>query len=202
MSRPRPTQARARRTVQRILDAARELLGRDGPAGFTTNHVAQEAGIAVGTLYGHFRSKEAIAEALVSELAEVEAEALTTELRARWDAPTHEVVEAVSRRLLQLFRAHGPAVRAAWAVLPRERHRGQRPSERALVAEVDRWLAHRSLRSGPHDALLLFHLVEGLGERLAMLPIDDDQSVALLARAIHGALAPPPADEPSGPPAP
>ena len=56
----RPTQARAKFTVQAIFDAFVRIWQRDGWARLTTRAVALEAGIAVGTLYEYFPSKAAL----------------------------------------------------------------------------------------------------------------------------------------------
>jgi AcrR family transcriptional regulator len=54
-------------TRQRILEAARELFARHGFDGASTRDVARAAGIATGTLFNYFATKEAIAMTLVAE---------------------------------------------------------------------------------------------------------------------------------------
>jgi AcrR family transcriptional regulator len=54
-------------TRQRILDAARALFARQGFDGASTRDVARAAGIATGTLFNYFATKEAIAMTLVAE---------------------------------------------------------------------------------------------------------------------------------------
>lgn len=56
----RPTQARAKVTVQAVFDAFVRIWQRDGWQRLTTRAVALETGIAVGTLYEYFPNKEAI----------------------------------------------------------------------------------------------------------------------------------------------
>lgn len=56
----RPRQARARRTRRRILDSAVACFEERGYDETTTAAIARRAGIAVGTLYGHFRDKRSI----------------------------------------------------------------------------------------------------------------------------------------------
>lgn len=56
-------EAQARRNE--ILDAADELFGQKGFDGTSTNDILAKVGIARGTLYYHFRSKEAIMDALI-----------------------------------------------------------------------------------------------------------------------------------------
>ncbi|MCY1426967.1 Bacterial regulatory protein, tetR family [compost metagenome] len=56
----RPTQARARFTVEAIFEAFVRILRQRGWSGVTTRAVALETGVAVGTLYDYFPSKEAL----------------------------------------------------------------------------------------------------------------------------------------------
>lgn len=56
----RPTQGRAKMTVQAIFDTYVRIWQRDGWERVTTRAVALEAGVAVGTLYDYFPSKEAL----------------------------------------------------------------------------------------------------------------------------------------------
>jgi len=48
-----------------ILDAADELFGQKGFDGTSTNEILEKVGIARGTLYYHFKSKEDIMDALI-----------------------------------------------------------------------------------------------------------------------------------------
>lgn len=59
-----PRQQRAKSTVEAILDAGYISLGRHGLAGTTTTHIADIAGVSVGSLYEYFKNKEAIYEAM------------------------------------------------------------------------------------------------------------------------------------------
>lgn len=56
----RPSQARAIFTVEVIYQAFFRIWRRNGWPGLTTREVALEAGVAVGTLYDYFPSKEAL----------------------------------------------------------------------------------------------------------------------------------------------
>jgi AcrR family transcriptional regulator len=59
-----PLQARSRARLGRVLDAAEELLERDGADRFSTTAVARMAGVSVGSVYRFFPDKESIVEAL------------------------------------------------------------------------------------------------------------------------------------------
>jgi AcrR family transcriptional regulator len=62
--RKRPQQARSRATVDAILDAGAQVLGRSGWAKFTTNEVAELAGVSIGSLYQYFPNKVVLANAI------------------------------------------------------------------------------------------------------------------------------------------
>jgi AcrR family transcriptional regulator len=58
--RKRPRQRRAIATVDAIVEAAAYILSKDGWEGFTTNRVAERAGVNIASLYQYFPGKEAI----------------------------------------------------------------------------------------------------------------------------------------------
>jgi len=60
-----PSQSRARVTVEAILEGAAHILERDGVAGYTTNAVAERAGVSIGSLYQYFPNKDALTAALI-----------------------------------------------------------------------------------------------------------------------------------------
>lgn len=62
-----PSQQRSRQTVERILDAAARLLDERGYAATTTNHVAELAGVSIGSLYQYFPNKDALLVALAEQ---------------------------------------------------------------------------------------------------------------------------------------
>ena len=61
-----PRQQRAKVTVEAILDAGYISLGRHGLAGTTTTHIADIAGVSVGSVYEYFKNKEAIYDAMLA----------------------------------------------------------------------------------------------------------------------------------------
>src|SRR6218665_2934787 len=72
----RPTQTRAKVTVQAVFDAFVRIWQREGWAKLTTRAVALEAGIAVGTLYDYFPSKAALLSGYVRHCIEALVEAV------------------------------------------------------------------------------------------------------------------------------
>src|SRR5437870_12652127 len=60
-----PKQERAKATVEAILAATAHILVREGFDAASTNRIADEAGVSVGSLYQYFPSKQAIVSALL-----------------------------------------------------------------------------------------------------------------------------------------
>lgn len=65
-ARKRPLQARSRETVGAIIEAAARILESQGLDGFTTNAVAEKAGVSIGTLYQYFPDKDALLGSLIA----------------------------------------------------------------------------------------------------------------------------------------
>ena len=63
--RKQPLQARAAETVAAIVEAAARILERHGIQGYTTNAVAERAGVSIGSLYQYFPNKDALTAALI-----------------------------------------------------------------------------------------------------------------------------------------
>lgn len=60
----KPRQQRSRATVEAIVEAGFRCVQRHGSAGTTTRHIADTAGIGVGSLYEYFENKEAVFDAM------------------------------------------------------------------------------------------------------------------------------------------
>ena len=76
--RKKPKQTRSAETVSAIVEAAARILERDGLGGFTTNAVAERAGVSIGSLYQYFPGKGALIGALIVRE--------TSRLIADWEA--------------------------------------------------------------------------------------------------------------------
>jgi len=90
--RKQPRQERSVATVEAILQAATYILTQRGWAAFTTNEVAENAGVNIASLYQYFPNKEAI----VAELQRRHIE----EIRRRWPAPSAAPSLEANLRLL------------------------------------------------------------------------------------------------------
>ncbi|MEM7435275.1 MAG: TetR/AcrR family transcriptional regulator [Myxococcota bacterium] len=150
--RRRPTQERAGRTFDSILDATAALLEMNGLAGLTTNAVAEAAGLTVPAVYRYFPNKEALLAALAERY--LAADELWSEGIARLadpNAPLDEVVGSIIDSYASAsdrFPAIGPlrtAMRALPVLAPLEERALERSSallSRALAARMPR-LSHR-----------------------------------------------------------
>jgi AcrR family transcriptional regulator len=65
----RPRTARGERTMRKILDAARDEFGERGFSESSIVGITQRAGVALGTFYTYFESKEALFQALVRDMS-------------------------------------------------------------------------------------------------------------------------------------
>jgi len=65
-----PKQKRSREMVERLLEATAATLAERGLDDTTTNHIAERAGVSIGSLYQYFPDKEAILEALMERVSE------------------------------------------------------------------------------------------------------------------------------------
>jgi AcrR family transcriptional regulator len=66
----RPVQGRSRVTVEAILGGAARVLASRGYSGTTTNHVAEAAGVSIGSLYQYFTDKDDVIAALAEQFAQ------------------------------------------------------------------------------------------------------------------------------------
>lgn len=62
--RKEPRQARSRATVEAIVQAGARILSDEGWAGFTTNRIAELAGVSIGSLYQYFPDKLSLVDAI------------------------------------------------------------------------------------------------------------------------------------------
>ena len=109
-----------------IVEAALELLDREGLAGVTTRKVAERLGVKSSSLYWHFRDREELLDLLSDRIV----------ADARWPAPTlewREQVEALMIEYLRCLLAHRDAARVAAGRAPTGPHR-LRGAETMLTA--------------------------------------------------------------------
>ncbi len=92
-----PRTARGERTLRKILDAARDEFGEHGFNDSSIVAITQRAGVALGTFYTYFDSKEAVFHALVRDMS--------AQVRDRVAPAFKDATDAIDgeRRALQSF---------------------------------------------------------------------------------------------------
>lgn len=63
--RKRPRQSRAEATIAAIVEAAAQILEKDGDDAATTAAIATRAGVSIGTLYQYFEDRDAVLAAVI-----------------------------------------------------------------------------------------------------------------------------------------
>ncbi|MFI5029144.1 MAG: TetR/AcrR family transcriptional regulator [Reyranellales bacterium] len=95
-----------------IVEAAAQVLETGGLAGFTTNAVAERAGVSIGTLYQYFADKQALLRALADREIRRTLAAIAVALRGDPLAPGEQRVRAMVRALVNAFSGRQRARRA------------------------------------------------------------------------------------------
>lgn len=170
----RPARTRiGRDIVEAILDATAQILADGGYAALTTNHLAERAGVSIGSLYHYFPNKEAIIASLAERMEDRAAKLLAAR---RSEAPKGvdkaKLVRSLSTTLVSQELGAKGTRRALLMDVPR---RWIESAARAREARVQRLLAgllaeREGVRDGD-DALMAFvlaHAVRGVIEGALM----------------------------------
>ncbi|MGH7857758.1 MAG: TetR/AcrR family transcriptional regulator [Candidatus Binatia bacterium] len=198
--RPRkvPRQARSRETFDAIVEACARLLRAGDYAAVTTNHIAERAGVSIGTLYEFFPNKESIIatlterrlSALLAELSEGVEVALGLDEREGAEFLIRRIVEAVSaeRELYQVLFRQAPFVqqlsttrRAMAAFFELGRMGAERARARVNLPslEADTWLISRMVYNAVLE--IAFFEEEGIDRKVLT-----DELVRLTFRMLQG----------------
>jgi len=94
-----PSQGRSVETVNVILEATARILEERGLVGYTTNAVAERAGVSIGSLYQYFPGKDALTIALIEQ----ESNVLLTEIGA---ATAERVFRTALNRMIRVAVEH------------------------------------------------------------------------------------------------
>jgi AcrR family transcriptional regulator len=171
--RRQPQQARSKAMVERIIEAGRAVLVRDGYEGFSTNRVAGEAGISPGSLYQYFPDKAAIVSAVVDRHSDAVAERVAAALADRIGDAGPGMIRATTAALLDALGADVEVLRVVMEELPAARNRDRRTAlERRVRELVTVYLAARpgATRSVDHTktAWVLVMAIEHLTVRYVL----------------------------------
>ncbi len=113
-----PRQRRSIEMVHTVIDAAIEILADEGVAGFSTNRVAEVAGVSVGSLYQYFANKEMILAAVLERGILDSTELMRRLSMADVEASIQDVLRGVLYALLAELEPARPLVRNALSIVP------------------------------------------------------------------------------------
>lgn len=164
--RKRPTQARSQDTVEVILEATARVLARHGYEGCSTNRVAREAGVSIGSLYQYFPSKEALLATVSQRRSEHMRAVFAERIAAVRDLPLRDAVRAIIRTELASYENNPGFHRALFEHVPRF----ERPAHiEAVREEVSQLIAEQLVQRADLriadaglTAFLVVNAVEGV----------------------------------------
>lgn len=94
-----PTQERSRQTVVTILEACSKILIREGFFGVTTDKIAKEAGVSIGSLYQFFGNKESVVSAVIHDMFKTDHEYIQSRAKEFEDAQS---LDQKVRKLIEI----------------------------------------------------------------------------------------------------
>jgi AcrR family transcriptional regulator len=169
--RKKPAQQRSRATVDAIVDATARVLVRDGYDALSTNRVAKEARVSVGSLYQYFPGKEALVAAVMEQYASRMQENIAGRLQNSGTAATaEEVATEMIRAMLVAQQAEPRLHRALVEQVPligalRRLHELFTNYERLVAAWLTENLERIEVKDVDMAAFVLVAAVEGLVNR-------------------------------------
>lgn len=190
-------QARAKHTVETILEGGARILAERGWAGFTTATVAARAGVSIGSLYEYFPNKEALRDAIVARHLDA-GERLLSEAAAGLDMsvpPGPARSEAIARALIDGFvrlHADDPALhRELSSVVPLlPKHRVRIEGLRERLIDLLAPLLTPDIARPHRTAMVIVDVIEALTHRWIVedAPLPEDEMRAEIEAVVLGYL--------------
>lgn len=187
-----PSQERARATVDAILQAGAYILVKDGWEKFTTNRVAERAGVNIASLYQYFPNKESIAVELQRRHIETGRTAYPNMIRQlRSQASLRAALKILIDGAVAEHRINPRLHKVFTEELPRASRRVHGERDEQLIAKLANILEPYAIRVPDLDiALFLFRVVthaaihEAASERPDLLanPLFAEELITLLER--------------------
>jgi len=107
-----PTQERSKQTVSAILEACAKIIAREGYFPVTTDKIAIEAGVSIGSLYQFFGNKESVVAALIKQLIEDDRQFFFEKMKPYEGLPRVEKIPKMFEVGFEIYRMK-PELRAA-----------------------------------------------------------------------------------------
>lgn len=149
-----PIQARAKATVDIILEATAQLLQHTSAEGLTTAAIAERAGVSVGSIYQYFESKEALIGALVADTTDQLNATIQETLASAQSSDISTAIEPIVDSLLHTYREHPERVGFLFDYLMA---RGQFSSIDQPLLALEKWLTEfmQTQDEIPQDAMAI-----------------------------------------------
>jgi AcrR family transcriptional regulator len=193
--RKQPTQERAEKTRQRILEAAAHVFAERGYVAGTTNRIAEQAGISIGSLYQYFPNKDAILRVLMDSHVDAGVRLLSERLADGLPQGLEETLRVFVRATIDNHRDNPRLHRVLFEEAPRapaflaRLHELEQLSVDAAVRLLEQ---HPEVRAGGRlNARVVVATIESLVHRLvtSQTPVDpqqlEDEIVDLLIRYLR-----------------
>ncbi len=148
-----PVQARSRAMVEQILDAAVRVLSTSGYAQMSTNRIADEADVSVGSLYRYFADKDEIFDELRERVTGEIMTDLTEAIAEAAGRPPYEGVRAVVASLVASLQRHQAVIRALVNEVPMGTQSNMLPEIERGLAQFTRIYAVQQLPDLPRAEL-------------------------------------------------
>ena len=148
-----PVQARSKAMVEQILEASVHVLRTSGYAQMSTNRIADEAEVSVGSLYRYFADKDEIFEELRARMTEAILVDLTGAITDAAGRPPFEGVRAVVAALVDSLQRHEPVIRALVNEVPLGTQSNVLPEIERGLAQFTRLYAVQQLPDLPRAEL-------------------------------------------------
>lgn len=139
--------------VEQILEAATRVLGESGYAQMSTNRVADEAEVSVGSLYRYFADKDEIFDVLRARVTEAILVDLTDAITDAAGRPPFEGVRRVVAALVASLQQHRSVIRALVNELPLGTQSNVLPEIERGLAQFTRIYASQQLPDLPRAEL-------------------------------------------------
>jgi len=171
--RKEPSQERSRVTYDAIVAATARVLVKDGYDALSTNRVAREAGVSVGSLYQYFPGKEALVAAVMEQHAARMQAHIEERLANVGAAGPLEVATELIRAMLEAQRKEPRLHRALAEQVPRigvlrRQHELYGRYEHLIAAWMESNREHVEVRDIETAAFVLVAAVEGLVNRVQL----------------------------------
>ena len=160
-----PQQSRSRATVDAIVEAAAHLLAARGWSASTTNHIAERAGVSIGSLYKYFPNKPSIVAEVARRRIRSEVAAIEGTLAAHPDDP-HAMLAAMVTATADRYSENAALDTELMEQLGHlEMARFLRDAEAGVVRTTERYLRRSVGRVRPGEgaaAFLVVHTLRGV----------------------------------------